>query len=146
MSEKLLEMDQQVTEHHPLDLQDVIDRSYEKDIINQKYDFIEEVIDECLFNKQKQAAMTDKIDEFLTHPVWGIPVFLGIMAFVFFLTFTVGDFLKAYFETGLEYFSQGLLSGLEAMGTSDWLISLLVDGIVAGVGGILTFLPNIFIL
>ncbi len=58
----------------------------------------------------------------------------------------MGDFLKGYFETGLEFFSQGFLAGLEAMGTSPWLISLLVDGIVAGVGGILTFLPNIFIL
>ena len=90
--------------------------------------------------------MTDEIDRLLTHPFWGIPIFLGIMAFVFFLTFTVGDFLKGYFESGLDYFSQNLLAGLEAMGTSQWLISLVVDGIVAGVGGILTFLPNIFIL
>lgn len=143
---KMLEYDEEVNKDHPINLNGIVDYSYEKDIINEKYDYIEEVIEECLFNKQKQAAMTDKIDEYLTHPVWGIPIFLGIMALVFFLTFTVGDFLKGYFETGLEYFSEGLLSGLESAGTSPWLISLLVDGIVAGVGGILTFLPNIFIL
>ncbi len=143
---KMLEYDEEVYRDHPLNLRGIVDYSYEKDIINEKYDYIEEVVAECLFNKEKKAAMTDRIDELLTHPVWGIPIFLGIMALVFFLTFTVGDFLKGYFETGLEYFSQGFLAGLQAMGTSQWLISLLVDGIVAGVGGILTFLPNIFIL
>ena len=143
---KMLECDEEVKKDHPIDLFHIVSRSYEKEIINEKYDYIEEVIDECLFNKEKQAAMTDRIDSFLTHPVWGIPIFLGIMALVFFLTFTVGDFLKGDFEVWLDYCSQMLLAGLQAMGTSQWLISLVVDGIVAGVGGILTFLPNIFIL
>ncbi len=143
---KMLECDEEVKKDHPIDLFHIVSRSYEKEIINEKYDYIEEVIDECLFNKEKQAAMTDRIDSFLTHPVWGIPIFLGIMALVFFLTFTVGDFLKGYFEVWLDYCSQMLLAWLQAMGTSQWLISLVVDGIVAGVGGILTFLPNIFIL
>lgn len=68
------------------------------------------------------------------------------MALVFFLTFTVGDFLKGYFETGLEWLSGAVLAAMQHVQASDWLISLVVDGIVAGVGGILTFLPNIFIL
>ncbi len=143
---KMLENDDEVMKDHPINLSQIVNHSYEKEIINQKYDYIEEMIHECLFHKEKQAAMTDEIDRLLTHPFWGIPIFLGIMAFVFFLTFTVGDFLKGYFESGLDYFSQNLLAGLEAMETSQWLISLVVDGIVAGVGGILTFLPNIFIL
>ena len=143
---KMLECDEEVKKDHPIDLFHIVSRSYEKEIINEKYDYIEEVIDECLFNKEKQAAMTDRIDSFLTHPVWGIPIFLGIMALVFFLTFTVGDFLKGYFEVWLDYCSQMLLAGLQAMGTSQWLISRVVDGMVAGVGGILTFRPNIFIL
>ena len=143
---KMLEYDEEVYKDHPLNLTGIVDYSYEKDIINEKYNYIEEVVAECLFNKEKQAAMTDRIDQFLTHPLWGIPIFLGIMALVFFLTFTVGDYLKGYFENGLEYFSEGFLAWLQAMGVSPWLISLLVDGIVAGVGGILTFLPNIFIL
>ena len=96
--------------------------------------------------KDVKAAATDHIDQYLTHPVWGIPIFLGIMAMVFFLTFTVGDFLKGYFEIGLEHFSAGALSLLTSLHVSDWLIALIVDGIIAGVGGILTFLPNIFIL
>ena len=143
---KLLERDKEIMERYPVDLPDVLDRSYEKDIINQKYDFIDEIIQEVLVNKEKKAALTDKADRLLTHNVLGLPIFLVIMALVFFLTFTIGDWLKGYFETGLEILSGGARSGLEAIHVAPPLISLLVDGIIAGVGGILTFLPNIFIL
>lgn len=143
---KHLEMDEQVREEYPLSLPSVLDRSYEKQIINEKYDYIEEVIEDCLFNKGEKEASTDKIDAWLTHPVWGVPIFLLIMAGVFFLTFTVGDFLKGYFEEGLAWFSEGTAVFLARIGTADWLNSLVVEGIIAGVGGILTFLPNIFIL
>ena len=68
------------------------------------------------------------------------------MALVFFLTFTIGDWLKGYFEAGLELLTGAAGSALEAWGVSPALQSLLVDGIISGVGGILTFLPNIFIL
>ena len=68
------------------------------------------------------------------------------MAFVFFLTFTVGDWLKGYFEIALEVFSNLVSNGLATVHTSPMLTSLIVDGIISGVGGILTFLPNIFIL
>ncbi len=90
--------------------------------------------------------MTDKIDAYLTHPFWGVPLFLGIMALVFFLTFTVGDFLKGYFEIALDHLSSFMYQMMTGIHAADWITSLVVDGIVAGVGGILTFLPNIFIL
>ena len=143
---KMLENDKEVMKDHPVDLSSIVTKSYEKEIINEKYDYVEEVIRECLFNKEEKSAMTDRIDQVLTHPIWGIPVFFGIMALVFFLTFTVGDFLKGYFEQALELFSGQVLALLQTAGVSDWIISLVVDGVVAGVGGILTFLPNIFIL
>ena len=143
---KMLEKDKEVMSDHPVDLSGIVSQSYEKEIINEKYDYVEEVIRECLFHKEEKSAMTDKADKLLTHPVLGIPVFFGIMALVFFLTFTVGDFLKGYFEQGLELFSGGALEFLQSAGVSPWLVSLIVDGIIAGVGGILTFLPNIFIL
>ncbi|MCI8515217.1 MAG: ferrous iron transport protein B [Lachnospiraceae bacterium] len=143
---KHLEMDEQVREQYPLSMPAVLDKSYEKQLINEKYDYIEEVVEECLFNKGEKEASTDKIDVWLTHRVWGVPIFLLIMAVVFFLTFTVGDFLKGYFEEGLAWFSDGVTAFLAEIGTAEWLISLIVDGIIAGVGGILTFLPNIFIL
>ena len=143
---KLLERDDEVEKQYSLDTAAVIERSYEKDIINQKYDYIEEVIDECLFYKSEKAASTDKIDEVLTHRLWGVPIFLGIMALVFFLTFFIGDALKGVFEIVLSMFSDAVNHLLVSVSAADWLISLIVDGIIAGVGGILTFLPNIFIL
>ena len=143
---KLLERDKEITAQYPVDLPDVLDRSYEKDIINQKYDFIDEVIQEVLVNKDRKAAVTDKADKFLVNRWLGLPIFLVIMALVFFLTFTIGDWLKGYFETGLELFSGGVRDGLESLNVPAAVISLLVDGIISGVGGILTFLPNIFIL
>lgn len=143
---KLLEADPSVVNDHPLDLNDVIDRSYEKEIINQKYDFIEEVISEVLVNKSQKAAATDKIDHYLTHRWLGLPIFLGIMALVFFLTFTIGDWLKGYFEIALEILSKSVDAGLTSLHVNTMLQSLILDGIISGVGGILTFLPNIFIL
>lgn len=68
------------------------------------------------------------------------------MAVVFFLTFTIGDWLKGYLEMGIERLSALINAGLVAAGVNEMLRSLLVDGTLAGVGGILTFLPNICIL
>ncbi len=143
---KALEDDESVLDQYPVDLTGIVDRSYEKDIINEKYDFIEEVIEETLVNKSEKEERTERADRFMTGKWLGLPIFLSIMALVFFLTFAVGDWLKGYFETGLELFSGFVSSGLQSVGTSPLLESLIVDGIISGVGGILTFLPNIFIL
>ncbi len=143
---KILEMDEEILERYPVVYEDLVDRSYETDIINQKYDFIEEIIEEVMVNKTSKVESTDRIDKFLTHSIWGMPIFLGIMAIVFFLTFTVGDFLKGGFEVLLDGFANGTLSFLEQVNANEILVSLVVEGIIAGVGGILSFLPNIFIL
>lgn len=143
---KLLEYDEDVREEHPISVINVVDRSYEKDIIQKKYAYIEKIIKEVLFHKEKKAAFTDRIDSVLTHPIWGVPVFLLIMCFVFFLTFMVGDFLKAGFETVLSFVAAEAAGALKFINCAPWLVSLVVDGIIAGVGGILTFIPNIVIL
>ncbi len=142
---KLLERDSEIEETYRKAILEK-ENNYEKEIIFQKYEYIDEVVEETLVNRESKSQATDRIDTVLTHPVWGLPIFLGIMAGVFFLTFTIGDFLKGYFELGIEIFSDAVLHLLEVIHTSDWMISLVVDGIIAGVGGILTFLPNIFIL
>ena len=143
---KLLEQDSKITDEYPLNLPKILDRSYESDIINHKYAFIEEIIGEVLVNKEKRAAFTDKIDSVLLSNVLGIPMFLLIMAFIFFLTFTVGDFLKGYLEIGIGWLSSSVLQLMQSLSVSEMLCSLVVDGIIAGVGGILSFLPNIFVL
>uniref|UniRef100_UPI0035223FBA ferrous iron transport protein B n=1 Tax=Enterocloster clostridioformis TaxID=1531 RepID=UPI0035223FBA len=143
---KLLEQDKEITGRYAVNLPKVIDRNYESDIINEKYDFIQEIIREVLVNKERQEALTEKVDRALTHRFWSIPIFLGIMALVFFLSFTIGDWLKGYFELGIEGISTLAGNVLTSAGVNEMVRSLLVDGIIAGVGGILTFLPNIFIL
>jgi ferrous iron transport protein B len=143
---KVLEQDQEILKNYPADYSSVLDKNYEKQIINEKFAFIEEVLDECLVNKSAKEERTDKIDRLLTHPILGLPCFFLIMAFVFFLTFTVGDWLKGYFELALSWISDGTTALLTGIHVAPPLISLIVDGIISGVGGILTFLPNIFIL
>lgn len=143
---KLLEDDEDVRNEHPMQITNIADHNYEKEIIQAKYAHIEQIINEVLFYRKKSKDSTDQIDKALTHPVWGVPIFMGIMAFVFFLTFTIGDWMKGYFEAFLDVFAGNVGAFLIKIHTAEWLISLIVDGIIAGVGGILTFIPNIAIL
>lgn len=143
---KMLEKDPEVMKNYPIRTEDIVDKNYEHEIINQKYDFIEEVIDEVLMNKAQKEERTEKIDQWMTHPVWGMPIFFGIMAVVFLLTFAVGDWIAGGFEIFIAGVANGIQYGMELLHLSPTLISLVCDGIIAGVGGILTFLPNIFML
>ena len=143
---KLLEQDTEVIKKYPLDCADILDRSYETEIINEKYAFIEEMIHEVLFRHEEKEEMTDRVDRILTHRWFGLPIFLCIMAFVFFLTFFLGDRLSDGFQVLLTGLSNGTTHLLHLMHVSDVVVALVVDGVIAGVGGILTFLPNIFVL
>lgn len=143
---KLLEKDLTIQELYPIDLTKIARKSYEEEIINQKYDYIEGLLKEVLANRDNKVAKTDKIDGVLTHRILGLPIFLMIMGFIFFLTFAIGDLIKLIFEGWLEAFSKFVLHSLIKLNAGEIITSLVVDGIIAGVGGILTFLPNIFIL
>jgi ferrous iron transport protein B len=144
---KLLERDPEITAKYPVDdVHHVLDRSYETDIITEKYAFIEEIIHEVVVNQASKAAATDSVDRYLTDKWLGIPIFLAIMAIVFFLTFFIGDMVQDSFQGSIDTLSALAEGGLTSLGADDMLISLVCDGIIAGVGGILTFLPNICIL
>ena len=136
---KLLEGDKEITEKYPVKLPEVLDRSYESDIINQKYDFIAEIIDEVVLHKQKQDIFTERVDKLLTSRIWSIPIFLLIMAVTFFLTFTVGDWIKGFFELGVGWLSDAAASGLAAINAGEVISSLVVDGIIAGVAQLSPF-------
>lgn len=143
---KILEGDAAVTDQYPVILPEGFSCEYEQQIINEKYNFIEEIIDEVMVHREEKAAATDKVDAVLTNQWLGLPVFLVIMGIVFFLTFTIGDWLKDYMAALIEFLSGKTGELLQAMEVSPAVSSLVVDGIISGVGGILTFLPNIFIL
>ena len=143
---KILENDREICEKFNVDVPGLAGTNYESRIINEKYDFIDEIIHEVMIHKERQDELTEKLDAVLTHRIWGIPVFLGIMAVIFFLTFFVGDFIKGLLESGLDFISTSFEGWLISVNAHEILVSLLIDGIISGVGVIITFLPNILIL
>lgn len=143
---KLLEKDSEITKKYPITLPEFLNKNYDLQIINQKYDFIDEIMKEIFIHREKSNALTEKADQLLTHKILGIPMFLIIMAVVFFLTFTLGDWIKGYFEIGIDLISKTVENFLVSSGAGETLTSLIIDGIIGGVGTIITFLPNIFIL
>ncbi|MEE6451343.1 ferrous iron transport protein B [Gottfriedia acidiceleris] len=94
------------------------------------------------------VTLTDRIDRFVTHPILGIPIFLVTMFLMFKLTF---DWLGLPLSDALDGFLSGpvtdwLTNGLNAIHASSFIKAVVLDGIVAGVGGVLVFVPQIFIL
>ncbi len=88
---------------------------------------------------------SDSLDKAALHPVWGVPIFLALMYLVFNATFTLGEPLMGLMERGVGAVG-AWLEGLWPAGSTSPLRSLLVDGVVGGVGGVLVFLPNIVLL
>ena len=91
------------------------------------------------------AALSDRIDRVAMHPVWGVPIFLSMMYVVFTLTFSLGNPLMDLIDRGFGFLG-GFLTGLWPAGSTSHLKSLLVDGIIGGVGGVIVFLPNIVLM
>jgi ferrous iron transport protein B len=91
------------------------------------------------------AALSDRIDRVAMHPVWGVPIFLAMMYLVFMLTFMLGNPLMDLIDRGFGALGT-FFTGLWPAGSPSHLKSLLVDGIIGGVGGVVVFLPNIVLL
>lgn len=94
-------------------------------------------------NRNRQLFWTDRIDAVATHPLMGIPLFLAAMYLVFYMTFTLGDPLVGAMENLFSWLG-GLVAGWTS--ASPILQSLLCDGVIGGVGGVLSFVPTILIL
>lgn len=124
-------------------LEDDIDEPSEIIVTEHRYGFISgtcrEVVSTTL---QKRRDISEAIDSIVTHRILGIPLFLGLMYVVFYLTFTVGNPFMGWIEAGFEWLGNFISSWWPA-GSENPLKSLLVDGVIAGVGGVLIFLPNI---
>lgn len=142
----LLMEDPEIMKAYPLDLSQTIDGNEPNEIVNERYDTIEAIKKEVMLGKDKSDTLTEKIDNVVTQPFWGVIIFLIMMAIVFLLTFNLGDWLSGYVEMGIGWFTQIIGNLLESLHASQWLVDLICDGIISGVGGILTFLPNITIL
>lgn len=143
---KLLEGDESVCKEHPIEMELVSEKSHEKRMIQEKYAYIEKIVEEVIFYKERKAHVTEKIDQYLTHPVLGTVFFLFIMAMIFFITFSIGDYLKGILISFLAFFTTSVEYLLQSLNVAKWMQSMILDGAIAGVGGILTFIPNIAIL
>lgn len=113
------------------------------------YDYIEEVVRACYKRPAvHKLTVTERIDRIALHRVWALPIFAFFMFLMFWCTFgPIGSF----FGDGMEYLLQELLSpavrgALTAAGAQVWLTALVCDGVIGGVGGVLSFLPQIVIL
>ena len=88
-----------------------------------------------------------KADRILTHKIWAIPIFIGIMALIFYLTFgPLGGSLSGAFEDAISFATDAASNALSDAGVSLWMHSFLIDGVFTGVGTVLSFLPVIVIL
>ncbi len=115
-------------------------------IADMRFGFIEKICRETVVkpHESREHARSVMLDRILTGKYTAIPSFIGIMALVFWLTFNViGAWLSGALETVIGWFTESAAGGLEAMGVSPVLQSLIVDGIFNGVGSVLSFLPTI---
>lgn len=119
-------------------------------VAESRYRYIEHAVSIAVVKKYKRDEITvnDKIDRVLTNRIFAIPIFIGIMAVIFMLTFgTLGawlsDLVGAFIDETLMPFAENLLVGVNA---APWVTSLVTNGIISGVGGVLTFLPQIALL
>ena len=131
-------------------LEDAFDDDTESIITNERYVYISSVIKECYKKKSgKKLTTSDKIDRIVTNRWAALPIFALVMALVYYVSVTtIGGFVTDWTNDVLfgEIIPPAVESGLEAMGVSGWLQSLILDGIVAGVGAVLGFVPQMLVL
>ena len=129
----------------------------EGEIADQRYKFISNVVGTSIKKKEntngkRVETKSDKIDKVLTNRIIAIPAFLVIMYGLFSITFGEGPLgLGVWLQTLVCDFWDGpltetILTSLQTMGASEWALSLVGDGILAGLGGVISFLPQILVL
>ncbi len=126
------------------------DDESESIIINERYSYITNISAQVVSKKRDaNDDISNRIDKILTNKYLGLPIFFGIMFLIYYVSVTtigttVTDWTnEVFFGTYVNNFIGGIL---ESLNVADWLYSLIIDGIVAGVGAILGFVPQMFIL
>ncbi|MCD7873049.1 MAG: ferrous iron transport protein B [Clostridiales bacterium] len=156
---KLFERDDKIRETNPdlPDVEDIIksaekkfDDDSESIITNERYGYIASIIDSCYDNKQKgKLSVSDKIDKIVTNRFLALPIFAVVMFLVYYISISaIGGWATDWVNDVLftEIIPPAVTSGLEAIGCAGWLVSLVVDGIIGGVGAVLGFVPQMLVL
>ena len=132
------------------EMEDKFDDDTESIITNERYVYISSIIGECVTKNSKEKLTTsDKIDRIVTNRWLALPIFAVVMFVVYYVSVTtVGAFVTDWTNDVLfgEIIPPAIESGLNAIGCADWLQGLILDGIVAGVGAVLGFVPQMLVL
>ena len=138
-------------EEHIRDCEKELDDDAESIITNQRYAYINKVVEKAV---KKKAALhslstSDKIDKIVTNRILALPIFALVMVVVYWIAMgPFGTFLTDWTNDvlGSAWMTEGSRSLLTSWGTADWLTGLVSDGIVAGVGAVLGFVPQMLVL
>ncbi|MGM9615418.1 MAG: ferrous iron transport protein B [Oscillospiraceae bacterium] len=127
-----------------------LDDDAESIITSQRYDYITSIIDSCLNRARKDKLSTsDKIDRIVTNRVAALPIFAVIMFLVYWIAMgPIGTFLTDWTNDvlGGAWLTDGSRAVMENLGAAEWLTGLVSDGIFAGVGAVLGFVPQLLVL
>ncbi|HBC97078.1 MAG TPA: ferrous iron transport protein B, partial [Clostridium sp.] len=119
-------------------------------ITNERYSYINKLIKKVLYKKNKvKVTMSDKIDKIVTNRILALPIFVGIMFLVYYISIsTVGGAMTDWVNDNLfgDFVPNNVQWILNSLGTADWLNSFILDGIIAGVGAVLGFVPQMAML
>ncbi|MBD5444122.1 MAG: ferrous iron transport protein B [Lachnospiraceae bacterium] len=156
---KLLEKDDKISEQLKVTpdvsyeiqiLEKEFDDDTESIITNERYVYISSIIDECCTKNSKGKLTTsDKIDKIVTNRILALPIFAVVMIIVYAISVTtVGTFVTDWTNDVLfgDIIPPAIESLLETIGCADWLQGLILDGIVAGVGAVIGFVPQMLVL
>ena len=131
-------------------LEDEFDDDTESIITNERYVYISSIIGKCVTKGQKGGmTVSDKIDRIVTNRWLALPIFAAVMFIVYYVSITtVGGFLTDWTNDVLfgEIIPPAIEKLLVAVNCADWLQGLILDGIVAGVGAVLGFVPQMLVL
>ena len=133
------------------DCENEMDDDSESIITNQRYAYINKLIATCVKKGRPKGALTtsDKIDRVITNRWAALPIFVIVMWFVYYISVTtigtiVTDFTNDVFVA--EWIQTPVMDWLSSIGTADWLVGLIGDGIIGGVGAVLGFVPQMLVL
>ncbi len=126
-----------------------LDDDAESIITNERYEYVASVIKKCARKKKMGLTTSDKIDKIVTNRWLALPIFAVVMIVVYLISVTtLGTIVTDWTNDVLfgEWIQPGVQTLLENAGAAEWLSGLIVDGIIAGVGAVLGFVPQMFIL
>ncbi|MCI6703604.1 MAG: ferrous iron transport protein B [Bulleidia sp.] len=145
---KLSAEDAKTVENTAKAIEEKLDNDTESIFTDERYNYIQKIVSTTVKKREEKLTVSDKIDRIVTNRILGIPIFIAIMWFVYYVSVTtvgtfVTDWTNDVFVVSIQDFLTGVLTSL---GASELLIQLIVDGIVGGVGAVVGFAPQMVIL